>query len=406
MQFPTSLNDARFRRYSLGSLFALSGMWGQRTVLAWLSWDLTGAAFWVGAVAFCSFAPTILFSPIFGVYADRANLKRAALVVQALQVAISSVGLVLFLAGWLTIWPLAALALAYGTVMSAHHPVRMALTPLLVPKADLPNAIAVTSMTFNLARLVGPAIAGIVIANYGVGPALALTIVTILSLIWVIAGLHPRPSDAPQRTHTGMIAALTEGVGFVIHRRIIRLSMMLTAVFTLIVRGVLELLPTIADGVFQRGADGLGQLMAATGAGALCAAILIAGRAAPDTSTLPRQAIVAIFAGFAATLAIGLSTHWPATLFVVALAGFCSTYVGVTLQSTVQMRIRDGERGRVMSLWSLVAIGGAAIGALLMGAAADVVGPGNALIATAIFGALGATLVIAVDRWTAGGRAW
>lgn len=399
MQFPASLNDSRFRRYSIGSLFALCGMWGQRTVLAWLSWDLTGAAFWVGVVAFCAFAPTILFSPFFGVFADRTDLKRATLLVQVFQAGISIVGLALYLVGWLTIWPLAALALTYGIVMSAHHPVRMALTPLLVPKPDLPNAIAVTSMTFNLARLLGPAIAGAVIAGYGVAPAMALTIITILSLIWVIAGLYPRASDAPPRSHVGVIAALTEGIGIVVTRRIIRLSMMLTAVFTLIVRGVLELLPTIADGVFQRGADGLGQLMAATGAGALCAAILIASRAAPDANTLPRSAVVAIFCGFAATFAIGLSGTWPATLIVVAIGGFCSTYVGVTLQSTVQMRIRDGERGRVMSLWSLVAIGGAAIGALLMGAAADVVGTGGALIFAAAFGTIGASTIIAADFW-------
>ncbi|MGB0854475.1 MAG: MFS transporter [Pikeienuella sp.] len=398
LSIPTSMSDPEFRRYTLGSVVALTGMWGQRTVLAWLSWDLTGAAFWVGIVAFCSFAPTIFLSPIFGVFADRGNLKRAALLIQVFQAIVTSAALGFYVLGWLSIWPLTVFALAYGIVMSAHHPVRMALTPLLVRRENLPNAIAVSSMTFNLARLLGPAVAGIIIADYGVGPALTLTIVTTLILLWVLTSLKPQDAVGKATAPVGIIAAVTEGVSIAMGRRIIRQSLLLTAIFALIVRGMLELLPTLADGVFQRGADGLGQLMAAAGAGALCSAILIAGRAPPSAVTLPRRAIAAIFGGFLATTMIGVVDLWALALLGVAASGFCGTYVGVTLQSTVQMNIRDGERGRVMSLWSIVAIGAAAVGALLLGAAADVVGASSALWGGGVLGAAGIALVLAFDR--------
>lgn len=394
---PASLRDPQFRRYSLVSALSLTGMWGQRTVLAWLSWELTGAAFWVGVIAFCAFAPTIFLSPLFGVFADRSDLKRAALTIQILQISITGAALALQLLGWLTLWPLIAVALTYGVVMSAHHPTRMALTPLLLPKQDLPNAIAVTSMSFNLARLIGPALAGAVIAAYGVAPALALTMATILPLIAVLAYLSPRPSDSPARAPVGVGAALTEGLRIAFGRPIIRLSLMFTALFALVVRGMLELLPTIADGVFARGADGFGQLMAAAGGGALAAAILIAGRAAPDANAVPRRAVAAIFGGLAATLVIGVSPYWALTVAAVAFGGFCGTYVGVTLQSTVQMNIFDGERGRVMSLWSIVAIGAAAVGALALGGVADVIGAGPALASGAIVGALGIAAIVAAQ---------
>ena len=216
---PPSLSDIEFRRYSLGSALALIGVWAQRTVLAWLSWDLTGAAVWVGVIAFCAFAPTILLAPVFGVWADRADLKRAALSIQGLQLIVTAVALALYLTGALGLGPLTVVALAYGVIMSAHHPVRMSLTPLLVQRANLPNAIAVTSMSFNLARLTGPALAGAVIADLGVGTALAFTFLCLCPQMVTLLMMRPQAPRDRARAPVGLVPAIADGLRIAADRR-------------------------------------------------------------------------------------------------------------------------------------------------------------------------------------------
>lgn len=386
MEFPAALREAQYRNYFSANLFSLNAMWAQRTVVAWLAWDLTGSATWVGLIAFLNFAPTMVSGPLFGALADRIDLRRSALLVQVSMMVSAGALLTLQASGVLEIYGLAALSLLSGIVISAHHPTRMALTPRLVPKAALANAVALSSLNFNFARLIGPAAAGWSIAALGVGWTLGVCVVLFAPVILILSTLNPRGAEGPPRPQISLISAVAEGARFAAGHKLIRAAMTLTGVFALIVRGMLELLPAIADGVFARGAAGLGEMMAAAGAGALMAAIFLSSRGSDDGASLPRRALVAIFVGFAAAMALAAAPTWPLALIAVATSGFCGTMVGVSLQSVVQLNLTDDRRGTVMSLWVMVGIGAAALGAILMGALADAIGLQAALIGGAAAG--------------------
>lgn len=395
MEFPAALREAQYRNYALANMFSLNAIWCQRTIVAWLAWDLTGSATWVGLIAFLNFVPTMISGPIFGALADRIDLRMSALAVQLAEMIITGALLGLYVGGVLDIYVLAAVSLIFGVVISAHHPTRMALTPRLVPKAALANAVAISSLNFNFARLIGPAAAGWSIATLGVGWTLGACVVLFAPVIMILSTLNPRGAEGPPRTQTSLISAIAEGARFAAGHKLIRAAMTLTGVFALIVRGMLELLPAIADGVFQRGAAGLGEMMAAAGAGALMAAIFLSSRGSDDGASLPLRALVAIFVGFSAAIALAAAPTWPLALIAVAASGFCGTMVGVSLQSVVQLNLTDDRRGTVMSLWIMVGIGAAAVGAILMGALADAIGLQMALIGGAAVGmALSAWLMV------------
>ena len=166
MRLP-ALQSRNFRTYVFGTFFSLHGLWIQRIVVGWLGWELTGSATWVGILSFLLFAPTIVSGPLFGVVADRVDVRFAALCTQSLQFGLSLAMLILHIAGLTSIWSLAVLSMLIGTVTSAHHPLRMTMAPRLVDENALGNAVAITSVNFNFARLFGPAIGGVVIATYG-----------------------------------------------------------------------------------------------------------------------------------------------------------------------------------------------------------------------------------------------
>jgi len=321
----------------------------------------------------------------------------SALAVQLSEMVITGALLALYVGGVLDIYVLAAVSLVFGVVISAHHPTRMALTPRLVPKPALANAVAISSLNFNFARLIGPAAAGWSIATFGVAWTIGACVILFAPVIAILTTLDPRAAEGPPRQQTSLFKAVADGARFAAGHKLIRAAMTLTGVFALIVRGMLELLPAIADGVFARGAAGLGEMMAAAGAGALLAAIFLSSRGSDDGASLPFRALVAIFIGFAAAMALAAAPTWPLALVAVAASGFCGTMVGVSLQSVVQLNLTDDRRGTVMSLWVMVGIGAAALGAIIMGALADAIGLQAALIGGAIAGmAISAWLTIRV----------
>lgn len=383
MRLPPALREPQYRLYALGNLFSLQGMWAQRTVIAWLAWELTHSASWVGVISFLSFAPTLVSGPVFGVLADRADLKRAVILVQTALAVVAAALWLALLSGALDILGLAAIALAQGVTISAHHPTRMALTPRLAPRAALPNAIAISSLNFNLARLTGPAWAGLAIAGIGADWTAGITVLLFAPVVTILARLSPRPAEGEPSARTGLAAALTEGAAYAWTTPAIRFALLLTSVFAFLVRGFLELLPVMADGVFDRGASGLGALMAAAGAGALLSAIYLASRDVVTEARAPREVIAALFGGYAALAGISLAPSWPMVVALTGFAGVCGTMVGVSLQSVVQLALDDQRRGRVMSLWIMVGIGAAALGSIFLGALIDFIGYHDALLWTA-----------------------
>lgn len=395
MRLP-ALRSPHFRTYVSGTFFSLHGLWIQRIVVGWLAWDLTGSASWVGALSFLLFAPTIVSGPLFGVVADRVDVRTAALFTQSLQAGLSLTMLVIHLLGLTTIWSLAVISTLIGTVTSAHHPLRMTMGPRLVERDALANAVAITSLNFNFARLFGPAIGGVIIAAYGAEVAMTVTVVCFLPFLFALTRIRLRPREGGAGSDQPFLEQLAEGALVAIRHPIIRTAMLMTGLFSCVGRGTLEILPAIADGVFARGASGLGQIAAAAGGGALCASVIMALKAPQQPGRLPLLAVVSTFSGFALCILMGLTASWPVALAAAAGIGFCGASVGVGFQSAVQLSLNDTFRGRVMSLWTVLGIGGAAIGAILLGVLADLAG---FAVALGWSGVIGAVATVALLGW-------
>jgi MFS family permease len=388
-----AFRDRQFARFFIGVFFAVQAIWVQRVTLAWLAWERTGSAGFVGFVAAMSLSPTLLAGPLFGVMADRVNIRRAALTTNGVMVSILAVLAVSLPA--VGAWGVAVASLAIGIATAAHHPVRMSLGPRLVPRDMVQHVVSVTALNFNLARLVAPVAAGWIIAGAGAGVALWVAVLCYVPMIAVLPSLRPR--DLPPRDRAPFLTELRGGVRFAAETPLIRQALVLTLIFATLVRGALELLPVLADGAFGQGAAGLGMLTAAAGAGALSSAVLKALGAGAAGARIPPGVLLAMAAGFLAVGGMGLSPSWPLALVCTAVAGFTATWCGVSLQAAIQTDLPDSYRGRVMSLWTVVGFGTVAIGAGLIGGLAEVVEIGPALVVAACLGLAGMGL------WRIGG---
>ena len=389
---PEPLRHRHFRRYLAGGFSGLLGMWMLRIASAWLAWDLTGSSAFVGLVAFLNFAPTVVSGPLFGVLADRADPRLGLMATQTAQALAAATLAKLTLGEELTPALLCAVALFSGFAASAYHPLRMSLAPRLVPAEILPKAVAMTALNFNATRTVGPAAGGWLIATQGPGTATILAALLFAPQVHVLTTLPPQP-PAPREGEGGgfrrFAAALGDGARHGRASPATLVGFLLSGLFALVGRGVLELLPAAADGLFGRGAAGLGALTAAAGGGAILAALAL-GRLSGGTEAMQARARLAAWAGLGLTAALAATPVWGPALVAVAGLGACGTVVGVSTQSIAQLGTPDGARGRVMSLWITVGIGGAAAGALLLGALGDLIG----LRAALLLGAAGSLVAL------------
>ncbi|MDA0223943.1 MAG: MFS transporter [Proteobacteria bacterium] len=394
----SALKSRDFRAYMSGNIFALNGYWIQRITIGWLAWDLTGSAAFVGLVAFLNYAPTMFLGPFFGVFADRVRLKPIAVLAQSSLLVSACLLLTVYLAGWLGPELLLIFAILAGAIDAAYSPVRMSLAPRLVAKADVASVISLAAVNFNLARLTGPALGGLMIAHWGVGAALTLQALCCLPFVLALTTLNPRPRANEASKPEPFLMAMREGLGHTFRTPLIRQAVLLTGINAFVVRGVLEILPVLADGVFDRGAPGLGLLTSAAGAGALLAGLSKAFLPAQMGGRLPIHAVLTAVLGTMVVAALGLTGSWPVALGLVALLGFVATNTGVSMQTAIQIGLADELRGRVMSLWIMVGIGAAAIGAVVSGGMAEWIGLERTLIFTSLAG-LAMMVPVLRDVW-------
>ncbi len=385
-----SFRDGQFRLFFMGIFFAVQAIWVQRVTLGWLAWERTGSAGFVGLVAGLSLAPTLVLGPFFGVMADRVDVRRASFITNGLMaLVLAALALALPVTGPMA---LLAAALVIGVISSAHHPVRMSLGPRLVPQDMVQHVVTITALNFNLARLVAPVLAGWVIATAGAGVALWVSVLCYVPMLAVLPRLRPR--DLPQRPKVSVFSDMADGLRYATTAPLVRLALLITLVFATIVRGALEILPVLADGAFDRGAAGLGMLTAAAGVGAVSSALMKAAGAGAVGARIPAAVLWAAMAGQGAVVAMGLAPVWPIALLATALAGFCATWVGVSMQAAIQSDLPDSYRGRVMSLWVVVGFGTVALGAFAVGGLGEWIGISGALVVAGLLGALAQGAVV------------
>ena len=392
----SALTFKDFRIYICGNIFASNAVWMQRVTIGWIAWDLTASASFVGMVAFVNFIPSLLAGPLFGVLVDRVRVKQAAIFTQFLSFMIAISFYAFFVLGILNELNLLFLTLCAGTVVSAHSPVRMSLGPRLVDSTSVASVVTLGAINFNLARLTGPAIAGWIIAFYGIQASLFVQILCYPPFLVALSFLRPRRELALNAQKEAFIKALTSGILYSFKNPLILKALLITALSSFLLRSVLEILPVIADGFFGRGATGLGLLTSCAGFGALLAGMVKACSSGQPSGMLPKYVPVSIFFGFAFIPLIGLCGSWFLTLGFVTYLGFAGTLSGISLQSAIQMELEDSLRGRVMSLWTMAAIGGTALGAVSLGWFTDYLGVVPALGLT---GSLGCLLLVILLRF-------
>ncbi len=369
----SALQSPQYRLYMIGNVFGMNANWIMRLVIGWLAWDLTKSASFVGLVSFLAYAPVLLGGPFFGVIADRVELKTAILTVQFSVAALAILMLSVVAADAMNPTFLAIYALTLGTAFSAYQPIRLTLGPRLVRAERISSVVSIGALNFNISRLTGPAIAGMLIANFGVTKTLMVACILYVPFLIILSRLKPRDRNV-QVEHLPFWQSMRQGFVFIASDHLIRVALLTTGLFSLAIRASIEVLPIIADGVFERGAAGLGIVTAAAGVGAIAASVIQVTAAPPVKGHIPKRALFATLIGAATTLALGLNESWPVAVVLIGVIGFASTLVGINFQAAVQMQLDDDIRGRVMSLWMTVAVGGTALGALAVGVLIEYVG--------------------------------
>ena len=377
----SALSNRNFLTYLVGNTISLHGLWIYRVALGWFAWQLTESEFWIGAVAFTHFFPVVLFGPIFGVLADRFDRKAASILINAM----SGMNMVLLALlsglGSVDIYVLCVLAFMQGILDGAHMPVRMSLVPNLVTAEQLHSAIASTSISFNLSRFFGPAIAGFIIAYLGVSAAFATNAVSYIAILAALMMVQLQPTSRSEPRHSDVWNQLKEGVRYVFHNKQIRLVLTVIAIASVLGRGALEMLPAYSDVVLNGDSKTLAMLTSAIGLGAV-----VAGIALSRGTAWLHIGVVIIAVGSSGLLiaVLGLvDALWLAAILIVLL-GFVLSLCGVGSQILMQTLVDDEIRGRVSSLWGMVAFGGVAMGGLFIGAIASVAGLTATIIGTGI----------------------
>jgi MFS family permease len=371
---PTStsaLSSRSFLTYLIGSTVSLHGLGIYRVALGWFAWEITGSEFWVGLVAFTQFAPAVVFGPIFGVLADRFDRRKASIVINALgTINMLLLGLLAWL-GYVDIYVLAAQSLVQGALDGAHTPVRMTLVPSLVPKEQLQSAIASASISFNLSRFIGPAIAGTIIATQGVAVAFAVNGISYIAYIVALSLVELRPSITRSKAPGDVTTEMLDGIRYIVQHRTIRGLLLIVAVASVFGRGALEMMPAFADAIFQRGPSGLAILTAALGAGAIASGLILSRNTLWLDSRVIKISVVT--AGLFIVVLGATESFWLAVPVVVSL-GVILSLCGVGSQILIQTLVDDDVRGRVSSFWGMIAFGGTALGSLVVGSASAAFG--------------------------------
>jgi MFS family permease len=385
-----ALKNPNFGIYTAGSAVSLVGTWMQRVVTGWLTWELTGSGAWLGVIVFADLFPTVLVGPIGGAYADRVDRLLVTKISQALAMLQATALFLLTLTGLINMWLLLVLTLFLGIVAAFNQPARLALIPALVPRSDLTAAVAMNSVVFNLARFIGPAVAGLLIATVGIPFAYGTNAVTFLIFLYALSKVRLTEDEEFTPARGKLFSDLLAGVRYAASHVGIATILGLMIAGNFGARPLIELLPGFAAAVFQAGATGLALLTSSVGAGAIIAGLWIAGVA--ERHILGHIFLIGtLVSALAGVLFAASDRLWLAVPFL-AIIGASMACMGTAAQTLIQTAVDGNMRGRVLSLHGLIFRGGPALGALLMGAASDYVGLRIPVL-------VGAAVVLAVWSW-------
>jgi MFS family permease len=380
-----SLRHRNYRLFFVGQTISVTGAWMQNVAMAWLVLELTGSPVAVGILVLCQFLPFSVLGLFAGVFADRLDPRRLVMTTQAAAMVVATALAVLTLLGSVEPWQVYVLAVLRGMVLVFDAPARQAFTYQMVGPAELPNAVALNSSLFNAARAVGPAVGGVVVAAFGPGFCFAANAVTFLAVLIALAAMNVHDLVPLKRDgeRPAIFAGTWEAVRYARRSRRVGIVLVLVAVVSTFAFNFNVLLPVLAGVTLDAGPEVFGILSATFGAGALVGALL--------SATIARASVKLLLLG---TAGFGLAelVLAPAQTLAVAAAclfaaGLCFTVWHANANASLQLRVPDAIRGRVLGLYFYAFLGFQPIGGLVTGWLADAGG-------TALAFAVGGTVTL------------
>jgi len=386
-----ALQHRNYRLFFLGQLVSLIGTWMQSVAQSWLVYRLTGSAVLLGTVGFASQIPVFLLSPLGGVVADRRERRRILLATQSASMLLAFALAFLTLTGRIEVWHVLALAALLGVANGFDIPTRQAFVVELVGRQDLVNAIALNSSMFNGARIVGPAVAGVVVAAVGEGWCFFANAVSYVAVLASLLAIRVTPRETAVG-RSSPVAQILEGWRFVAHTRPIRALLLLLGVVSLTGMPYATLMPVMAEDVLHAGASGLGLLMGASGTGAVIGALVLARRT--SLRGLGAWVAWAALAFGGALITFSFSRHFWLSVALLIPVGFAFLLQMSSSNTLIQSMVPDQLRGRVMSAYSMMFMGMAPLGALLAGTLAETVGAPSTIAIGGVVCILGALVFL------------
>lgn len=368
--FP-AFKSRNYQLYFAGQLISLVGTWLQVVAEGWLVYELTHSAFFVGLDAAAATIPTLFLSLIGGVIVDRFSKKKILLFTQASSMVLAFALGVLTVLHVVTVWEVITLAFMLGIVNAIDAPTRQAyVTELIDRKESLASAIALNAGMFNAARVIGPSVAGILIATVGTGLAFMLNGVSYVAVI--IALFFITTPLTVENKHLHPIRAIQEGLAYAFHHPLIRILIVLSGVVSIFGWSYSTIMPVIATRTFHLSADGLGYLYAAAGLGALVGSIFIS--AFSQKTNIVNLIIGGNLVFSTALIIFTFVKNLPIALALLFLVGFGLVTQFALINTLIQHQVDDRMRGRVLSLYTLVFLGFSPFGSLEIGYASEKLG--------------------------------
>jgi MFS family permease len=367
-----ALKHRNFRLFFGGQSISLVGTWMTRVATGWLVYRLTGSALLLGTVSFAGQIPTFLLAPFAGVWVDRLDRRQVLVWTQTLSMAQSLTLAALTLSGRITIPRLLVLSVMQGMINAFDMPGRQAfMVKMVEDRRDLQNAIAINSSMVNLARLIGPSLAGMLIAVSSEGWCFLIDGISYMAVIASLLGMRLH-APVVQRTATSMLAELKAGWTYVSEFLPIRTILLLFAVVSLMGMPFVVLMPIFAKTVLRGGPHTLGFLMGAMGLGALVSALSLAARR--NVRGLVRMIPIAVAVFGLGLIGFGLSRFFWLSMAMVFIAGMGMMQGMAASNTVIQTIVSEDKRGRVMSYYTMAFMGMAPFGSLLAGTMAHAVG--------------------------------
>lgn len=366
-----ALKDKHYRRFAIGSIVSVLGMWMQKIGVAWLAWELTKSPLWLGLIAAADMLPSIFLSSFAGSLADARDKIKLLRWAQFVAIAQSLVLAALYWAGLTSIEVLFGLTLLLGISSSLEQPSRLSLIREIVPAAYLHTAVAINALSFNLARFVGPVIAGFLISAVNVGVTFAASAAAIACFSYTLAVIRLHKAVG-LRSEILPTSRVLDGFRYVRANSGLLATLGLLCASGMSVGGILQLLPAVSDTLFARGIDGFVLLTAASALGSVVSGTITLLR--PPRRPGPGSIAIAALCAVAALTGLVMLPFFEMALVAIFCMSFANMYAGIAGQALLQLESEPGKLGRVMGIYSMIIRGGPALGSFVMGATASLVG--------------------------------